>query len=163
MAHRFDSLTAPVLSYSSNTFFDLLECRNRQQMREEFAAAKLFEIISNLFDNEGVETRYEKLAYDYIQANFMRQIKIEEIADLLKVNRRYLSRLFKTAYGISMQQLLMKSRLDRAALLLQDGVRVSQAASLVGYEDVFHFSKMFKKKFGIAPQFYKATEKLQHY
>ena len=41
-----------------------------------------------------------------------------------------------------------------ASLLVKDEKNVSITASSVGYNDIFTFSKMFKRHFGVSPQEY---------
>lgn len=151
LSAKLDDLAIPVFPYQENTFLDLLHCEEKNSMREEFVASKLFELLANIFDDKNMNIKYEKLAYDYIVSNFMRPVHVEEIANHLGINRQYLSRLFKAEYQMTMQEFLVQSRLRYAAILLQRGTAVSQAAYMCGYEDVFNFSKMFKKKFGISP------------
>ncbi|MBR5156876.1 MAG: AraC family transcriptional regulator [Clostridia bacterium] len=150
IAKMLDDIKIPVLPYRENTFLDLLSC-DKNNMREETVVSKLFEIISNIFDDEGETARYEQLAYDFISSNYMRHIKIEEIAGQLGVNRQYLSRLFKAQYGLTMQDFLIKTRINYAERLLKKGYSVAESAYMVGYEDVFNFSKMFKKHKGLSP------------
>ncbi len=151
LAKMLDDIKIPVLAYHKNTFLDLPNCAKKNNMREEAVASKLFEMMSNLFDDESETARYEQLAYDFIRSNYMRNINIEEIASQLGVNRQYLSRLFKAQYGITMQNFLIKTRIDYAEKLLKKGYSVTESAYMVGYEDVFNFSKMFKQQKGISP------------
>ena len=151
LAKMLDDIKTPVLPYRKNTFLDLPSCAKKNNMREETVVSKLFEIMANIFDDENESARYEQLAYDFICSNYMRHIKVEEIAGQLGVNRQYLSRLFKAQYGITMQDFLIKTRIDYAEKLLKKGYSVAESAYMVGYEDVFNFSKMFKKQKGISP------------
>lgn len=153
LAEKLDKLIIPVFPYKEKTFSEILHCDEKSNMREAFLASKLFEIMTNIFDNEGAVLRYERIAHDYIAANFMQHnISIEKIAKRLGVNRQHLSRLFKTEYNITMQDFLVQTRLHYAAIYLQRGYSVAEAAAMSGYEDVFNFSKMFKKKYGISPR-----------
>ena len=149
----------PVMSYSGNTFSELLQCEDYPTQQELFITAKLFEILSELLGTSETKKtpKYERLAADYIRANYMRPLRIEEIAALIGVNRQYLSRLFKSAYGISMQQFLVRTRLHHAVHFLQNGSSVTESAYLCGYEDVFNFSKMFKKEYGVSPSYYQQS------
>lgn len=154
VAKRLETLP-PVLPYFENTFLQLLQCKDNFEQKELFIVAKLFELFSEIFTNTQKTPKYEKLAADYISANYMREIRIESVAAQLGINRQYLSRLFKSAYGMSMQHFLVQTRLQHAARFLRGGSSVAQAAYLCGYEDVFNFSRMFKKEYGVSPQFYK--------
>lgn len=60
---------------------------------------------------------------------------------------------FKKAFGTSPMQCLINHRLDHAAYLLEDfALSVAEVAARVGYDDAFHFSKAFKKRFGRSPR-----------
>lgn len=153
LAKKLDKLTIPVFPYHHDTFTDLLQCSEKNNMKETFLASKLFEIITNIFDDGNTVKHYEKLAHNYISANFMQHdLSVENIAKQLGINRQYLSRLFKAEYNMTMQEYLVHLRLQYGAIYLQRGCSVNQAAYLCGYEDVFNFSKMFKKKYGISPK-----------
>lgn len=153
LAKKLDKLIIPVFPYKGNSFLELLQVEKKNNMREFFLASKLFEIITAIFDDGNMNKKYERIAHDYISSNFMQHhISIEEIANQLGVNRQYLSRLFKSEYNMTMQEYLVQIRLKYAAIYLQRGCTVSQAASMCGYDDVFNFSKMFKKKYGISPK-----------
>lgn len=56
-----------------------------------------------------VQDFYMKEAISFIDANFQRDISIEEIADASGLNRSYFSRLFKETFGQSPQQFLIQS------------------------------------------------------
>lgn len=154
LASRLNALP-PVISYEGNIFSEILQCEDGFNQQEYFITAKLFEIFSELFNaSHSKAPKYEHLAADYIRANYMRPLRVEEIAALIGINRQYLSRLFKASYGITMQQFLVRTRLQHATRFLHDGSSVAQSAYLCGYEDVFNFSKMFKKEYGISPLHY---------
>ena len=81
----------------------------------------------------------------------MSKICIEDLANSIGLDRRYLSRVFKQKTGITMQQYLIKTRMEHAAALLNSDFSVAQTAAMCGYEDPFLFSRMFKKYFGASP------------
>ena len=68
----------------------------------------------------------------------------EVITESLGLDRRYLSRIFKESMGISVQDYLIRVRLEQAQKLLAEGTSVKMTSQLVGYTDCFNFSKMFK-------------------
>lgn len=154
LAKKFDEAD-DIIRYSENTFLDMLKISPENGMIEEMIASKLFEIISVIFGGNRQEKCYEEIVYNHIKAKYMEQIRIDEIADMIGIDRSYLSRLFKKRYGVSVQEFLVDARLSKAAEFLRKGNNVSISAKLVGYEDVFNFSKMFKKKYGMSPKEYK--------
>ena len=51
---------------------------------------------------------------------------------------------------------VINRRLEEATYLLGDHMlRIKEIARRVGYEDEFHFSRLFKKKYGVSPKFYR--------
>ncbi|WP_099206174.1 AraC family transcriptional regulator [Scatolibacter rhodanostii] len=132
---------------------------NMETGREAFLCSQIWEIFSFLDSrNESSENRvktYIEQAISCIENEYMMELSVQEIADRLNLNRSYFSTLFKLHTGISPQQYLLNFRLNKAAFLLQKhNYSVTQAALSTGYSDVFTFSKMFKKKFGVSPLTY---------
>lgn len=90
-------------------------------------------------------------AKDYIRLHYMEDISVEQIAASLNIDRRYLLRLFKREFGITLVNYLVRTRLDAAYGFLSAGFPVNKAAVMCGYSDAYNFSKMFKKYHGISP------------
>ena len=65
----------------------------------------------------------------------------------------YISRIFKSEIGDTPIHYLINIRLERAKELLESGLAesVQEVAAQVGYDDVYHFSKLFKKRYGFPP------------
>ena len=118
-------------------------------------AASLMELYDHLFTEATKGNPHVLRVTNYIRAQYMQPIRVEKIAEELNLDRRYLSRLFKTHVGCSMQEFLIRVRLEAAAGHLHQGKSVTEAAALSGYEDVSNFSKMFKRHYGISPVAYK--------
>lgn len=74
----------------------------------------------------------------------------------LGVSVVHLRRVFKQLTGLPPQQYRIRQGLDHAAELLRTtSLPIKQIASRVGYEDVYHFSKLFKDRFLIPPGAYR--------
>lgn len=75
-----------------------------------------------------------------------------ELSHLIQMNDFKMKRLFKQYYGKTVYQYIREERMEKAFSLLQEGNHnVSQAAYVVGYINVSHFSEAFKKYFGVSP------------
>lgn len=67
-------------------------------------------------------------------------------------NRGELSKKFKEKTGMGMHEYLKNIKLDKAYSMLRDeGMKVSEVANLVGYENYGYFSQIFKKHYGVYP------------
>ncbi len=153
LAKKLDTVSPPVTKVLGNVFGEMLEVRLLENTRAEFLASKLFLLFSQLFEGEPRRGDYVEEVAGYINANYMNRLLIDEIADMVKLDRRYLSRLFKARRGVTLKQYITDVKMKKAAALLPQ-YSVSQVAAMVGYDDVFNFSKMFKKHFGVSPSAY---------
>ena len=92
---------------------------------------------------------------DFLEANYMRDVGIGQIADYLGVTPNYLSGLFHRRTGTTFVKHLTRLRLARAGQLLAGGgARVQEVARAVGYASPRHFSRLFRQQFGCLPSEY---------
>ena len=70
----------------------------------------------------------------------------------------YISKIFKEETGEAPINYLIKMRLERARIQLESDTQQSIKAisNSVGYEDVYYFSKLFKKYYGMSPVHYRS-------
>lgn len=62
----------------------------------------------------------------------------------------------KALTGATPSELFKSYKLNKAAELLRDGkYNVSEVSDMTGFNSLAHFSKVFKKKFGVTPRDYK--------
>ena len=91
-----------------------------------------------------------------MEANFCYNLSLE---DFTKLSHRSLSsfkRDFQKYYSQPPGKWLLHKRLDYSAVLLKNpSLNVSQVALDCGFEDVSHFSRAFKDKFGVSPANYR--------
>lgn len=151
------SAVPPVISLTTNVFYEMLECEHMQSCREEFLAGKLFLLFTQLFETASTANDYVRQVCDYIDANYMNVLHIGDIARLVGVERTYLAKLFRQKMQISMQDYLVNTRLLHASQLLLKGCPVAEAAAICGYSDSFNFSRMFKRRYGVSPMQYKKS------
>jgi AraC-like DNA-binding protein len=97
------------------------------------------------------QNTYALYAKTYLETAYMRQVSIQEIADTLHIDRRYLTILFRETYGKPTQAYLMQLRLEQARNFLNQGFGVAEAASMSGFSDLSNFSRQYKRTFGICP------------
>ncbi|WP_230202502.1 response regulator transcription factor [Paenibacillus ihumii] len=89
----------------------------------------------------------------YIDQNFHKEITLQHIADRFFISRENISRKFKQITNENLTDYLTRLRIDKAKTLLADsGMRLTQIADLVGYQDEKYFSRVFKKITGQTPR-----------
>ncbi|GAA4848036.1 AraC family transcriptional regulator [Paenibacillus vulneris] len=93
---------------------------------------------------------------EYIDQHMDKDIKIEQLADIMHFNTNYLYQFMKMHLGITPMQYIYKRRLDKAKdLLINTDDSLANIAAVTGFSDVYHFSKSFKKHTGISPRAYR--------
>jgi AraC-like DNA-binding protein len=94
----------------------------------------------------------------HIERNFMEIASVAETADECFIDQAYLSRLFKRFAEESPLQLLTRLKMAKAADLLSNrDLLVKQVAEEVGFVDPYHFSRVFKRVYGIPPETFTQT------
>jgi len=88
-----------------------------------------------------------------ISYNYSEKISLDQIAENMYLSPFYISRIFKSETGDTPIRHLINIRLEKAKELLENGFdgSIQEVAAKVGYDDVYHFSKLFKKRFGMPP------------
>ncbi|ULO09106.1 response regulator [Paenibacillus sp. 19GGS1-52] len=92
-------------------------------------------------------------AQEYIDENYAQKgLTIHEVAKKNHVSPNYLSYLFKKNTGFNLWEYVIKLRMEESReLILNTDLRRYEIAERVGYESPEHFSKIFKKYYGISP------------
>ena len=90
----------------------------------------------------------------YIDNNLHSIHSISGVAEELKYNPAYLSRIFREKMGITLQQYIEEKKVEAGKVLLTEGVSVSETASRLGYASSQSFCKMFSRCEGCSPTHY---------
>jgi two-component system, response regulator YesN len=94
--------------------------------------------------------------YEYIDEHLQEEISREQLAEFVHFNPAYLSRLFRKITGDSLTDCILLKRMEKAkTLLVSTQIKISDISSLVGYGNIPHFTKMFKRYAGVTPQEYR--------
>ena len=104
------------------------------------------------------EQRLLKQAIEIVEANIGdSQMSVEKMAEAMNMSRTSLHRKLKSITGFPPSELIRSIRLRKAARLIANKAdSPTQVAHAVGFEDYSHFSKVFKKHFGVSPSEYPA-------
>lgn len=95
-------------------------------------------------------------AIDFIHDHYPEDITVNMIAEHLKLNLSYFSQIFTKEMGISPRKYLITFRIQKAKELLETSNElVTNIGINVGFFEIKHFSKTFKKITGFTPMQYK--------
>ncbi|MBS1542075.1 MAG: response regulator, partial [Bacteroidetes bacterium] len=124
--------------------------RIRERMRAELMSeAPKVEVLS------ADEQFLVKVKEEILRQMGDEQLSVESLADDIGMSRVQLYRKVSALTGMSVNEMIRKLRLQRAAQLLQQQWGpVSQVAYEVGFSNLSYFSKVFKEEFGVQPSEY---------
>ncbi len=88
---------------------------------------------------------------DYIGEHYCEKISLSSIADEFFVSKYYLSHIFNSVVGTSLQRYVTLKRLIHAKQMLSSGIKPTVAASSCGFGDYAAFYRSFVGEYGIAP------------
>ncbi|MFD1177945.1 AraC family transcriptional regulator [Paenibacillus puldeungensis] len=104
----------------------------------------------------GARNSYIHSCLEFLHSHYSDEVSVGQLAQVVGLDRKYLSAIFKEATGFPPQQYLLRYRMERACELLKKGkFTVGEIARSVGYRDALLFSKMFKKTVGVSPTEYR--------
>ncbi|MBE5940840.1 MAG: AraC family transcriptional regulator [Lachnospiraceae bacterium] len=145
----------------------MIMCRHLTLANELRRESALLQILSVLMEEyKGTLPKEERYDYpyqiyvdqalDYIQHNFKSNIKINDLASYIGIDRSYLTNIFKHVTKLSPQEYLMRYRMEQSMnMLRKTDMKIGDVAESVGYHDQLTFSKMFKKFTGVSPSEYR--------
>lgn len=89
----------------------------------------------------------------YFEDHYEEKISLDQIAENMYLSPFYISKIFKSETGDTPIRHLINIRLEKAKELLENGWggSIQEVAAQVGYDDAYHFSKLFKKRYGVSP------------
>ncbi len=96
-------------------------------------------------------------AQEYIRKHYAEKLTLGDVAEQVYVSQWHLSKLIARYTQQSFFDLVNGARVDKAKELLADpGLRVWEISEMVGFAEVTHFSRIFKKIVGMSANEYRA-------
>jgi len=95
-------------------------------------------------------------ALQYIEVHYAEKLTLTELAEKTYVSQWYLSKLLNKYTNKSFCDLLNQTRIKKAKKLLKDpSLKIHEVSDMLGFNDVTHFSKIFKKIEQVSPNEYR--------
>lgn len=114
-------------------------------------------LLNQRFDAiEGLHPGLQK-ALKYMSLNYCHEVTLSVLSSNAFISPSHLSFLFKSSLATSFKPLLARLRIERAKAILQakPNSRITDVSLEVGFGDLSHFEKIFKRLTGMTPRDYK--------
>lgn len=105
---------------------------------------------------ENIYSKPVVMSIDYIYANLHRRITLTEIANEVKLNESYFSKLFRSETGIPVSTYIMQKKIETAQnLLVHSDYSYLEISELLAFSSQSHFISCFRKECGMTPRDYR--------
>ncbi|WP_370000363.1 helix-turn-helix transcriptional regulator [Paenibacillus sp. RC84] len=128
---------------------------------DKISLSSLISLIDMVAQNEEVshDNRLFAESLAYIDENICENdLNLEKVASQIYVSRCHYSRMFQKYVGTGFKEYVMNKRIQKAKLLLKRGEPVTDVCFSVGYNDLTHFGRIFKRKVGVNPSVYRLSK-----
>jgi len=123
-----------------------LKAKGFNETKEEDTSAEESEASSFLVNN----------ALKYMEEHYREKLKLQDVADQVYVSQWHLSKLLNRYKNQSFSDILNNIRIEKAKELLSDpSLRIGDIAEMVGFLDMAHFSRVFKRQTGMSANEYR--------
>ncbi|NJD02155.1 MAG: helix-turn-helix domain-containing protein [Ruminiclostridium sp.] len=127
-------------------------------VREHLPQKRIENKHSEVIDTDVSST--SKMIIEFINKHFSEKIALKILANHLGYNKNYLCMRFKRETGMTINNYIQSYRIYKAKELITfSDYDLKQICEKVGFEDIHHFSRIFKNVEGIPPGLYKPKEK----
>ncbi|GAB6990090.1 response regulator [Paenibacillus pini] len=128
---------------------------NVQRMRQE-SVTQEFEYYAT------GSSRAIEIALQYINMHYIEDLTLEKVASIVFLNPVYFSQVFKQKTGFGFKEYVTNLRIEQAKqLLLNPQLKLADISERVGYQDVKHFTQVFRKKLDVTPTEYRQERTLE--
>ena len=107
--------------------------------------------VDAIAKSDGVKDERLVEFINYIQAHY-KEVTLDSMAEEFYLSKPYISKYIKQKSGENFGDILKKVRLKKAKTFLKNSAMTVEAvAEEVGYQNVEHFARLFRKEYGITP------------
>ncbi|MEN2988357.1 AraC family transcriptional regulator [Tistrella sp. BH-R2-4] len=111
--------------------------------------------ISDFPQHRRTEKRAVEISKDYLADNLDRNVTLDELAKVARMDKFLLVRCFTDILGISPHAWHRQRQFQKSLELLSRGARIAEVAAQTGFADQSHLTRVFKKMTGITPGTYR--------
>lgn len=158
MLHRFLNLMDGMQDKLENqdTYFWI--CGGRSYLLEMLCYLSKFPLATVPIMEEVVDSKTDVLKEIllFIHTYYAEKITLKTLVEHFNINRTTINEIFKKNTGDSVIFYIIRLRIEASSLMLRDtGLPVNEIARRVGFEDMAHFNRTFKKQMNCSPGQYR--------
>ena len=140
------------LAHSTDSFASVIRLLNLLYRLSLVKDAKELSSSSFVDAEEGNEDERIRLVKDFVAANYMKDIRLQELADIVCMSAESFSRFFHNRTGRTPNRYIIDYRLGVAArMLLNTKLSVSEVGFSCGFNTLSHFNRLFRESKGCTP------------
>jgi AraC family transcriptional regulator, arabinose operon regulatory protein len=171
--HYFQENALTVLSTNKDIYetiqqlyISIFESLNNLTIKNIIHASQLFSLLMStfFFKNNGRDEESDKQYYylskaiQYMSDHLDEHLTLDDIAGSVKLSKSYLNVIFKENTSHSPIDFFIHLKMHHACKQLKMAdMKIYEVCSLLGYEDPYYFSRIFKKVIGISPSKFKKS------
>ena len=140
--HAYDYLLKPIKEEELSRVMSAIRGELSGETEEEVPLPAYDKMIDNVISD--------------IREHYMEDVSLTSLAAKYNISMGHLSKMIKERIQVNFSDYIASLRIQRAKELLRDeSISIQEIAEIVGYNDYFYFTKVFKKIEGISPSKYR--------
>ena len=159
-----DALIKEEMPYPSVVMEILLECFTLKAHTRWLL--KFGSWVGNTMENFHRGSKTDKIveaAKEYVRENYGEKLTLAAIASKIGISQGYLSSVFKKQTGGNLNDYINQMKIEKAKELLEKHeYMMYEISDMLGFENPYYFSKVFKKLTGITPSEYEMHRAAQN-
>lgn len=136
------------------------ECATADPLHDLYGQGLVDALLAQLFDirrdpqrrRAGLSRQQLTRVTEYIEDRCFEPIRLGELAAMAKLSETYFSHAFKASTGLPPHRWQMQARIRKVQdLMVRENIGLTEVASLAGFADQAHFTRVFKNVVGLTP------------
>jgi len=132
--------------------------RNQQPLYQIRASSLVLTLLAEVLAHERKTVQHSsseglvERAKFFMEENIFREVNLNGLGEALGVSTSHLTSVFKSYTAMTPYQYFISIKIRKAKELLEGGTTpIKEVAFRLGFDDQYYFSRLFRKKTGIAP------------
>jgi len=163
LAHTLGDISQMQISFLVT---DILSGQALSELRIQLDTLKReFELCPRpfiLYSECAVKTDYVTAAKRYVDSHILERVLVQDVAAAIGITPNYLSSIFKRQLGQNFMDYVNATKMKHACALLRDGkYLVYEISHMLGYDNAYYFTKVFRRYMKMTPREYQARSAQQ--